>query len=588
MRFALAQVNSGEGTLEENFTRALERVRTAHAQGATLTVFPENALDDLTGTRQYQPCYAHEFCTRMARFVELAPGSVLACIVPFPDLAPLFAPGEFERLAGQSQDDFDDTEPLLDYLPLTYVLIENGQIFALTPREEGLLSTFEHEGVTIAFNNFAYSSENLPRLGAALYLQAQGACYASDLDIPAAATLIDELETLIDDADEPVALPPAALVSQVGLLNERVFAGESCIVDTNRRVVAAAPAFEEALVLCDLDPATGQLAPLDHAQVTAAGALCARLAAIERGDQPGHVAHEDGFEARFNAGVDFDRLFSALSMSIRDYVEKNGLPGVLVGLSGGMDSSLVATLAVHALGPRRVIGVLMPGPYTSDEAKEDATELAYNLNIETRTHEISGMTNAFIRVFGQEHKAVIEQNVQARMRGLTLMTLSNALGHIVLNTSNKSEAAMGYSTLYGDTVGAFAPLADVYKTHVYPLARAAASRFGTNPIPERVFVKPPSAELAPDQTDEGSLGASYLQIDAALGAYLSTFDSPQSIATTLQEKGLEVSDKTVASVINRLHANTFKRRQEPYGPCVSTVALDGECWSLTCRWKLQA
>lgn len=264
----------------------------------------------------------------------------------------------------------------------------------------------------------------------------------------------------------------------------------------------------------------------------------------------------------------FNNLFKALSFSIKSFIFDQGFKQVLVGLSGGMDSSLVATLAVHALGADNVLGLIMPSKYTSQESLEDAQQLADNLGIKTKSYKIDEAHNLLSSMGELEAGSIADQNVQARVRGLLLMLESNKTGAIVLNTSNKSEAAMGYSTLYGDTVGSFSPLADVYKTDVYKLAKEAENFFDTNPIPECVFTKPASAELADSQSDEESLGESYDIIDQVLRLHLKQEITVKEIA-----KELNVDYERVAKILNRLVGMEFKRKQEPKGPNVSEAPL---------------
>lgn len=264
-------------------------------------------------------------------------------------------------------------------------------------------------------------------------------------------------------------------------------------------------------------------------------------------------------------------MYDACVEALEAFVRGAGFTDVVIGLSGGMDSSLVAAMAVDALGAASVHGVMMPGPYSSESSLVDAEELAANLGIEARTVSICEPFAAFQAVLGAACGGALEglaaENTQARCRMVCLMALSNARGWLVLNTGNKSEACMGYSTLYGDTAGAFAPLGGVYKTDVFAMARArnrrAAAAGQPGPIPENVFVKPPSAELAPGQEDEKSLGVDYATLDAILVRTVERGEGPQAIAAAGFDEAL------VGRIVERTAANAFKRAQEPPYPEVT-------------------
>lgn len=257
--------------------------------------------------------------------------------------------------------------------------------------------------------------------------------------------------------------------------------------------------------------------------------------------------------------LDIARAWEAICQQTRAFVEGLGATDVVIGLSGGIDSSLVAVVACEALGVDRVHGVLMPGPYSSEGSVRDAEDLAQRLGMATRTFSI---TDAF-RVFADEYAGSFDEplaglaaeNTQARLRMCALMALSNAHGWIVLNTGNLSEAAMGYSTLYGDTAGAFAPIGGLYKTEVFALARYVNERAQASgavpPIPEAVITKPPSAELSEGQSDEASLGMSYASLDEALSCML--------------DEGIPAADISpfAEEVWKRYQANAFKRALEP-------------------------
>jgi NAD+ synthase (glutamine-hydrolysing) len=270
-------------------------------------------------------------------------------------------------------------------------------------------------------------------------------------------------------------------------------------------------------------------------------------------------------------------------VSVRDYVRKSGFKDVVVGLSGGIDSSVVAALAADALGPEHVLGLLMPGPYSSEGSVADALELAARLGIRTRTAPITGLFDAacplLADVLGAPFEGLARENLQARLRGTLLMSVANACGSLVLNTGNKSESGMGYSTLYGDTVGAYAPLADVYKGRVYDLARWRNARGPHAPIPDAVLAKAPSAELSEGQTDEGSFGVPYEVVDQVLNLHVERGLAAQDIVAA----GFDPSQ--VNKVLSSCAAMEFKRRQEPMGPVVSLKPFVDRGWPVVLGWR---
>ena len=259
-------------------------------------------------------------------------------------------------------------------------------------------------------------------------------------------------------------------------------------------------------------------------------------------------------------------LWHALVMGVRDYIGKNGFPGALLGLSGGIDSALVLAVAVDALGPDKVRAVMMPSPYTADISWIDAREMAHRMGVRYDEHSIVPEFEAFLATLAGEfaNSAVdtTEENIQARIRGTLLMALSNKFGAIVLTTGNKSEMATGYCTLYGDMAGGFAVIKDVVKTMVFRLAhwRNAHDPFGRglNPIPERIITRPPSAELRPDQTDQDSLPA-YEVLDDILERFMENDESPAQIV----QSGHSPAD--VEKVTRLIRINEYKRRQSPVG-----------------------
>lgn len=261
-------------------------------------------------------------------------------------------------------------------------------------------------------------------------------------------------------------------------------------------------------------------------------------------------------------------MYEACVTALGDYVRGAGYKDVVIGLSGGIDSTVVAVMAADALGVEHVHGVLLPGPYSTDHSVDDAEDLARRVGIEVRTVSICEPFEAFehvlARACGGALKGLAAENTQARCRMVCLMAISNARDWMMLNTGNKSEAMMGYSTLYGDTAGAFAPIGGLYKTDVYAVARwrndHAEARGEEPPIPEHVLVKPPSAELSPGQSDEASLGIAYAELDPILIAAMERGESAEQIAAAGFDRA------QVDSVLRRVAAYAFKRALEPPFP----------------------
>jgi NAD+ synthase (glutamine-hydrolysing) len=278
---------------------------------------------------------------------------------------------------------------------------------------------------------------------------------------------------------------------------------------------------------------------------------------------------------------DEGEVWQALVLGLRDYVHKNGFGKVVLGLSGGIDSSVVAAIAVDALGPDRVIGVSMPSQYSSDHSKEDAADLAKRTGLDFRVEPIQPMVDSFLVNLSLSGMAI--ENLQARVRGVLLMAVSNQEGPLVLTTGNKSELAVGYSTLYGDSVGGFNPLKDVWKSMVWKLAEwrnAEATRRGeTAPIPERSISKPPSAELRPDQLDSDSL-PDYSVLDAVLVGYVDGDQGRNDLVAVGHDPAV------VDRVLRMVDIAEYKRRQSAPGTKISIKAFGRDRrLPITNRWR---
>jgi NAD+ synthase (glutamine-hydrolysing) len=367
-----------------------------------------------------------------------------------------------------------------------------------------------------------------------------------------------------------------AYLAMTGGQDELVFDGDSIVVGADGEVVARAPQFEECCVVLDLElPAAAAKAPsgtVDDGLSVEHVVLSEEPVAPYEPDAPGVVAPPM---------EDDEEIYTALVTGLRAYVRKNGFRSVLVGLSGGIDSALVASIACDALGPEHVHAVSMPSRYSSQHSRDDAAELARRTGLNYRSVPIGPMFDAFIG--SMELTGVAEENLQSRLRGVTLMGISNQEGHIVLAPGNKSELACGYSTLYGDSVGAYGPIKDVYKTNVFRLAkwrnRAAAERGETPPIPENSITKPPSAELRPGQVDTDSL-PDYDVLDRILKLYVDGDVGREGIV----ERGFDPD--VVSRVLRMTDAAEYKRRQYPPGTKISAKGFGKDRrLPITNRWR---
>ena len=324
-------------------------------------------------------------------------------------------------------------------------------------------------------------------------------------------------------------------VNQVGAQDELIFDGSSVVITAAGDVACRLKSFESDFAIIDV-AADGSVVP----------------SRIESFD------------------VDLDRVYNALVIGTRDYVRKNGFSSVVIGLSGGIDSSIIAAIAVDALGAENVHGVAMPSRYSSQGSLDDAEQLARTLGIDYRVISIEPAFTAYLQMlqpsFVNREPDLTEENLQSRCRGMTLMALSNKFGWMVLTTGNKSEMAVGYFTIYGDSAGGYAPIKDVLKTHVFALCRRINDRTGKEIIPETVINKPPSAELRPDQRDDQSLPA-YEDLDPILRHYIDDdLTVPEIIA-----RGFDAA--VVARIARLVDVNEYKRRQCAPGVRISTKAF---------------
>jgi NAD+ synthase (glutamine-hydrolysing) len=356
---------------------------------------------------------------------------------------------------------------------------------------------------------------------------------------------------------------PLVYLNMTGGQDDLVFDGDSIAVDAKGNVIARAPQFEDGMMLLDLEAEGGTSTP----DVV----ISEEEAKLDRVLTPG-IAHRLSDE---------EEIWNAIVVGLRDYVIKNGFSQVLIGLSGGIDSALVAALACDALGPELVHGVAMPSKYSSSHSIEDAEELAHNTGLGLRTVRIETMVDAYMEEL--QLSGLAEENLQARVRGTTLMAISNQENMLVLATGNKSELACGYSTLYGDAVGGYAPIKDIYKVDVWALARwrnKVAEIAGEKPpIPVRSIEKEPSAELRPDQKDSDSL-PEYEILDEVLRNYVDEDHGHNELIAMGFDPAL------VKRVIAMVDKAEYKRRQYPPGPKVSRRAFGKDRrLPMTSHWR---
>ena len=532
MKIALAQVNPTVGDLAGNRRLVEEAAQRAARLGAELVVLPELTL---TGYPPLDLLERDGFVRdQLAELDALAPASRDIAIALGAAL-PVSSRGgkQLTNSAVLLQGGARGVTQAKTLLP-TYDVFDENRYF-VPAEERGPLAQIGDRRVGLTVCEDAWVDEHQYALDPVGDLARAGAGLVLNLSAsPFHAGKAAERRRLFADLAAKRRVP-IVFVNQVGGNDELVFDGGSFVVDAEGRVRAHLPLFESALEVVDLETAPAQ-----------------RLEEIE---DPARA----------------EQLAAALALGIHDYFWKQQLPpGAVIGLSGGIDSAVTAWLAARALGPERVLGVAMPGPFSSEHSVADALALAKNLGIEVRTVDIRPVYEAYRGVFGQlfgdrDDYGLAQQNIQSRIRGAILMAISNAEGRLVLATGNKSELSVGYCTLYGDTVGGLAVLGDVFKRDVYALARLANAE--RERIPWNSIEKPPSAELAPDQLDSDDLPP-YDVLDAVL---------EQAVERGLGAAGVKppagVSRETAAAVLRRVDRNEYKRRQSPLVLRVSPKAF---------------
>jgi len=363
-----------------------------------------------------------------------------------------------------------------------------------------------------------------------------------------------------------------AFCAQVGGQDELVFDGHSVVVDHEGTVLARAPQFAEDLLLCTIDPEGPRAARLrDARHRPALRRALPEVEVLARVPLPATSVPPGAPGGRLQEPLEpLAEVYAALALGLRDYVEKNGFSHTVLGLSGGIDSALVACLAVDALGAERVSVAIMPSPYSSSETQGDARALAASLGLEPVEFDIAPVMEAYegslAEAFAGREPDLTEENLQARIRGNLLMALSNKFGWLVLTTGNKSESSVGYSTLYGDSAGGFAVIKDCPKTLVYDLVRFRNARDERLTVPESILTRAPSAELRADQRDDDSLPP-YERLDPILGAYVENDSDREQLVL----RGYDAEE--VDRVISLVDRSEYKRRQAPPGIKISARAF---------------
>jgi NAD+ synthase (glutamine-hydrolysing) len=560
LRIGLCQINTTVGDIEGNTRKILDYIAKGKKMGADLLAFPEMAV---TG-------YPPEDLLLMPRFLEgnlkaierIARATTsLTAIVGFVD-----RDGDIFNAAALLHHGKRINSYRKSYLP-NYGVFDEDRYFQ--PGKENFIFTLKSTPIGISIcEDIWYPGD--PIRTQALYGGAELIINISSSPYHAGKWTVREKMIATRASDNGAIV---ALCNLVGGQDELVFDGGSFILDQKGELLIRGKQFEEDLILADLDMDAVFRMRLHDPRIRKERMESGEKD-LKRIDLPGSsrpLKKRGRLPDRATGPLDrLSEVYSALVLGTGDYIRKNGFRKVLIGLSGGIDSALTAVVAVDALGKDNVIGVAMPSQYSSKSSLEDARALAKNLGIRFLTVPITDLLQAYLKTLSPHFKGlkrdVTEENVQARIRGNILMALSNKFGWMVLTTGNKSEMSVGYCTLYGDMAGGFAVLKDVPKTLVYELAEDRNRREKKEMIPKSVFLKPPSAELRPNQKDEDSLPP-YSVLDPILQAYVE------------EDKGLEEIKKMgfdgdmIKEVIRMVDLNEYKRRQSSPGVKITHRAL---------------
>lgn len=569
MRIALGQMNPTVGDLEGNAAAITEVAAQAKEAGADLLVLPEMALtgypvEDLCLRPSFQRASRAAVADLAEQLARVGHGE-LTCLVGYLDHS-----DEREPSLGRPRGGPVNSAALIHdgrvrarydkhFLP-NYGVFDEARYFV--PGIGPLM--FELHGIRIC----VAICEDLWRDGGPVtWAREANAALIAVLNASPYERNKDDVRLGLCEEKARISGAAIAYANMTGGQDELVFDGDSLVVDASGTLIGRAGQFDTELLIVDLDlPAAAK-----------SGADAVAIAPVKR-DGPRRPTSTLKPSPRLD---DNEEVYAALRMGLADYVDKNGFRSVLLGLSGGIDSAFVGALAVDALGAERVFGISMPSRYSSDHSIQDAHDLAARTGLSIRDVPIGPMFDAFQASLSLTGLA--EENLQARIRGMILMSVSNAEGHLVLATGNKSELSVGYSTIYGDAVGGFAPIKDVPKTLVWDLARyrneQALRRGEIEPIPPRSISKEPSAELRPGQMDTDSL-PDYAELDALLEAYV----GEDTGAKELTEAGFDAP--LVERVLRMTDAAEYKRRQYPPGTKIGARAFGRDRrLPITNRWR---
>ena len=535
MRIALAQINPTIGDLAGNLERMTRFAREAASRGAEVVVFPELSI----------PGYPPRDLVEKTGFIEANEAALQELAATTSGLSLSVICGYVGRSEADTGKRAMNSAAVLDGGKVLFrqskMLLPNYDVFDearyFRPAEREFLCPLRGRPMALticedAWNDRQYWKQRLYSRDPVEELFGAGAEMMVCINASPYNMGKRSIRQGIYRAAAHRYSKPVVYVNQVGGNDQLVFDGSSFAMNGKGEVIAAARSFAEDLVICDIDTGTGD-------------------------------RHDNFTDER-------EAVYEALVLGTRDYIRKCGFSRVLIGLSGGIDSSLTAVIAVEAVGKENVMGIGMPGPYSSEHSLIDAREMAQRLGIRFEVISITSVCERFEQelatVFRGLPRDVTEENLQARARGVTLMAISNKTGALVLTTGNKSELAVGYCTLYGDMCGGLAVISDVPKTLVYDLSRIANRRH-SDAIPERVFTKPPSAELRADQKDTDSLPP-YDVLDPILEAYVEQYQAPRDIAAKLK-----LPLELVQGIVNKVDRNEYKRQQAAPGLKVTTKAF---------------
>jgi NAD+ synthase (glutamine-hydrolysing) len=549
LRVALAQINPTVGDLAGNAALITKYTKEAVSASADIVVFPEMVLtgypvEDLAMRASFRTASKNA----LAQLVTTLDPTIVS-VVGYLDESASGAPQNKVAIVYRSKVVATYTKR---HLP-NYGVFDEFRNFV--PGDSTLVIRIKGVDIGIAIcEDIWHSLEDLAARKPGLVLVPNGSPYERNKD--------DVRLALVQKRAKEVGAP-LAYVNMTGGQDDLVFDGDTIVIDSKGSVISRAAQFEDQLLVVDIEASTQTSKP--DVVISESGAEASGLVAPAIAERMS----------------DHQEIWNALVMGLRDYVAKNKFRSVVVGLSGGIDSALVAAIAVDALGAKCVNGVAMPSKYSSDHSVEDATAFAANTGIHFRTVAIEPMVESFMQSITL--KGLAAENIQARVRGTTLMGISNQEGHLVLATGNKSELAVGYSTLYGDAVGGFAPIKDIYKTDVWALARwrneQAVSQGAVAPIPVRSIEKEPSAELRPDQKDSDSL-PEYELLDQLLTRYVDGDEGSAALIAAGFDSAL------VMRVIGLVDKAEYKRRQYPPGTKVSARAFGKDRrLPMTSRWS---